>query len=87
MAVRVVDGIGLVVLRIVEVIGLVAVVAVSDDRMLDAFALQLVLLVDSLQLVHQLPDEGLRTRGDISSRCNELSLTTFIICCYSFTQL
>lgn len=48
------------VLWVVEVVGLVARVAVADDRMLDALALQLVLLVNSLQLCHQLSGEGLR---------------------------
>lgn len=52
------------VLWFVKVVGLVAVVAVADDRMLDALALQLFLLVNSLQLRHQLSDEGLRrSRG------------------------
>lgn len=48
---------------VVKVVGLVAVVAVADDRMLDAFSLQLLLLVNSLQLCHQLCDEGLRRRS------------------------
>lgn len=61
LAVSVVDRVVLVVLWVVEVVGLMAVVAVTDDRMLDAFALQLFLLVKSLQLSHQLFDEGLRS--------------------------
>lgn len=45
--------------RVVEVVGLVAMVAVADDGVLDAFALQVLLLVDALQLPQQLLDEGL----------------------------
>lgn len=37
-----------VVLWVVEVIRLMAIVAMTDDRMLDAFALQLILPVNSL---------------------------------------
>lgn len=61
LAVGVVDRMVLVVLWVVEVVGLMAIVAVTDDRMLDAFTLQLFLLVKSLQLFHQLLDEGLRS--------------------------
>ncbi len=60
LALGVVEVLLLVLVWVVKVIGLMAVVAVADDRMLDAFALQLVLLVNSLQLCHQLSDEGLR---------------------------
>lgn len=45
---------------VVKMVGLVAVVAVRDDRVLDAFALQILLLVDAAQLGHQLGDEALR---------------------------
>lgn len=62
MAVRMVDVLLLVMVWVVEVVGLVAVVAVTDGWMLDAFPLQLVLLVKPLQLPHQLTDEGLRRR-------------------------
>lgn len=61
LAASVVYRVVLVVLWVVEVVGLMAVVAVTDDRVLDAFALQLLLLVKSLQLSHQLFDEGLRS--------------------------
>lgn len=37
-----------VLLWVVEVIRLMAIVAMTDDRMLDAFALQLILPVNSL---------------------------------------
>lgn len=45
--------------RVVEVVGLVTMVAVADDGVLDAFALQVLLLVDALQLPQQLLDERL----------------------------
>jgi len=48
------------VLRGAEVVGLVAVVAVGDDRVFDSLALEVVLLVQTLQLAHQLLDEVLR---------------------------
>ncbi len=54
------SGVVHVVVWVVKMVGLMAVVAVADDRMLDAFRLQLFLLVNPLQLRHQLPDEGLR---------------------------
>lgn len=50
----------LVLVGVVEVVRLVAVVAVADDGMLDAVALQLVLLVNALQLPYQLSNEGLK---------------------------
>lgn len=66
-------------LWVVKVVGLVAVVAVADDRMLDAFALQLVLLVNSLQFRHQLSDEGLRRstapRVGIQLKCSSRHYT------------
>lgn len=46
--------------RVVEVVGLVPMVAVADDGVLDAFTLQVLLLVDALQLPQQLLDENLR---------------------------
>lgn len=45
---------------VVKMVGLVSVVAVRDGRVLDAFALQILLLVNSVQLGHQLGDEVLR---------------------------
>lgn len=61
----------LVLVGVVEVVRLVAVVAVTDDGMFDAFALQLLLLVNPLQLWHQLSDEGLRR----SARIKKLGIT------------
>lgn len=49
-----------VMVWVVEMVGLVSVVAVRDDRVLDAFTLQILLLVNSVQLGHQLCDEVLR---------------------------
>lgn len=46
--------------RVVKVVGLVTMVAVADDGVLDAFTLQVLLLVDALQLSQQLLDESLR---------------------------
>ena len=46
--------------HVAELVGLVAVVAVGDDRVLDALALEVVLLLEALQLAHQLLDEVLR---------------------------
>lgn len=57
----------LVMVWVVKMVGLMAVVAVADDRMLDAFTLQLFLLVNSLQLCHQLSDEGLRRSTAITA--------------------
>lgn len=45
---------------VVKMVGLMTMVAVADDGMLNAFALQLLLLLNSLQLSHQLSDESLR---------------------------
>lgn len=67
---------------VVKVIGLVAVVAVADDRMLDAFSLQLLLLVNSLQLCHQLCDEGLRRRSRAKFETKSVSNMT---CCQYFS--
>lgn len=61
LAMSVLEGVVFVLLWVVEVVGLMTVVAVTDDWMLDAFALQLILLENSLQLFHQLSDEGLRS--------------------------
>lgn len=49
-----------VMVWVVEMVGLVSVVAVRDDWVLDAFTLQVLLLVNSVQLGHQLCDEVLR---------------------------
>lgn len=54
------SGVVVVVMWVGEVVGLVAVVAVTDDRMLNAFALQLVLLLNPVQPLHQFLDEGLQ---------------------------
>ena len=65
-----------VLLCVVEVVGLVAVVAVTDDRMLDAFALQLVLLLNALQLSHQLLDERLQEITSVTgSRGNSFPIS------------
>lgn len=75
-----------VVLRVVELVGLVAVEAVADDGMLDAFALQILLFVDPHQLCHQLLDEGLRKntepRAVLTHRSAEIlqSGTSFKFC-------
>lgn len=53
------DVVEVVMVWVVKVVRLVAVVAVADDRVLDAFTLQLLLLLNSFQLSHQLSDEGL----------------------------
>ena len=45
--------------HVAEVVGLVAVVAVGDNRVFDALALKVVLLLEALQLAHQLLDEVL----------------------------
>lgn len=50
----------LVMVWVVKMVGLMTMVAVADDGMLNAFALQLLLLLNSLQLSHQLSDESLR---------------------------
>lgn len=49
-----------VMVWVVEMVGLVAVVAVADDRVLDAFALQVLLLVNTVQPGDHLRDEVLR---------------------------
>lgn len=49
-----------VVVGVVKVVGLMSVVAVRDDRVLDALTLQVLLLVNSIQPGHQLCDEVLR---------------------------
>lgn len=46
---------------VVKMVGLVSVVAVTDDRVLDAFALEILLLVNAVQLGHQLRDEDLKS--------------------------
>lgn len=51
----------LVMVWVVKMVGLVSVVAVTDDRVLDAFTLEILLLVNSVQLGHQLHDENLRS--------------------------
>lgn len=51
----------LVMVWVVKMVGLVSVVAVTDDRVLDAFTLEILLLVNSVQLGHQLYDEILRS--------------------------
>lgn len=66
-------------LWVVKVVGLVAVVAVADDRMLDAFALQLVLLVNSLQFRHQLSDEGLCVVPALSKKLLQLFYSLHVI--------
>lgn len=50
----------LVMVWVVKMVGLMTMVALADDGMLNAFALQLLLLLNSLQLSHQLSDESLR---------------------------
>lgn len=50
----------LVMVWVVKMVGLMTMVAVADDGMLNAFTLQLLLLLNSLQLSHQLSDESLR---------------------------
>lgn len=50
----------LVMVWVVKMVGLMTLVAVADDGMLNAFTLQLFLLLNSLQLFHQLSDESLR---------------------------
>lgn len=50
----------LVMVWVVKMVGLMTMVAVADDGMLNAFALQLLLLLNSLQLSYQLSDESLR---------------------------
>lgn len=67
---------------VVKVVGLVAVVAVADDRMLDAFSLQLLLLVNSLQLCHQLSDEGLGRRS--RAKCEAKSVSNMTRCQYNY---
>lgn len=47
---------------VVKVVGLVSVVALADDWVLHAFALKILLLVNAVQLGHQLCDEALRRR-------------------------
>lgn len=51
----------LVMVWVVKMVGLMSVVAVTDDRVLDAFTLEILLLVNSVQLGHQLRDEVLRS--------------------------
>lgn len=48
---------------VVKMVGLVSVVAVTDDWVLDAFTLQILLLVNAVQLGHQPCDEVLRRRS------------------------
>lgn len=57
-----------VMVWVVEVVGLVPVVAVTDDGVLDAFALQILLLVNAVQLCHQLCDEALKRRRSTSAQ-------------------
>lgn len=51
------------VVWVVKMVGLVSVVAVADDGVLHAFALQILLLVNAIQLGYQLRDEALRRRS------------------------
>lgn len=67
--------------RVVKVVGLVTMVAVADDGVLDAFTLQVLLLVDALQLSQQLLDESLRR----SAAC--LFLLGFYKCFTSILQV
>lgn len=69
------------VVRVVKVVGLVTMVAVADDGVLDAFTLQVLLLVDALQLSQQLLDESLRR----SAAC--LFLLGFYKCFTSILQV
>lgn len=48
--------------RVVKVVGLVTMVAVADDGVLNAFTLQVLLLVNTFQLYQQLLDESLGRR-------------------------
>lgn len=58
---EVLDGLVVMkVVRVVKMVRLMAVGAVADHWMLDAFTLQLFLFVNSFQLCHQLSDEALR---------------------------
>lgn len=61
-----------VMLWVVKMVGLVSIVAVTDAWVLDAFTLQILLLVNSLQLGHQLCDEVLRR----NNQEEELTITT-----------
>ena len=47
------------VVHVAEMVRLVAVVAVGDDRVFDALALKVIFLVEALQLAHQLLNEVL----------------------------
>lgn len=49
-----------VMVRVVKMVGLMSIVAVTDDWMINPFTLQLFLLVNSFQLPQQLSDKGLR---------------------------
>lgn len=60
VALRVVD----VGLCVMEVVGLMAVDTVADDWMFNAFALQLILLMNSHEFFHQFLDEGLRKKQE-----------------------
>lgn len=61
-----------VMVRVVKMVGLVAVVTVADDWVLNAFTLQLFLFVNSLQLCQQLSDEGLWKSTAITARVTQI---------------
>ena len=61
-----------VMVWVVKMVGLVSVVAVTDDWVLDAFTLQILLLVNSVQFGHQLCNEVLRR----SNREKEIGIST-----------
>lgn len=63
--------------RVVKMVGLVSVVAVTDDRVLDAFALQILLLVNSVQLRDHLRDEVLRRSNQEEVTVSPTPIPTF----------
>ena len=74
-----------VLLWVVKVVRLMAMMAVADDRVFDAFSLQLFFLVDSLKLCHQLFDKGLRMNTEeqvTHTRLSYLSVQPSFKCCF-----
>lgn len=78
------SGVVEVVPLVVKVVGLMAMMAVADDWMFDAFTLKLLLLLNSLQFHHKLFDEDLRmntaTRAGFTWRGGQ------VLCKRSFTS-